>query len=218
MHDKKRKAMPIKTAHPEREGGFVLITGLLFLIVMTLLVVSMMRSTMLDERMVGTARDWNVAFQAAEAALRDGEREVRDAARINGETGFIEGCSESSDVNGAGLCLPNPCSDNSSSGDCQPVWLDLEFKQNDTGWISGADGGKSVKYAESIAGYKLAGTPFAGVEAQPRYIIEVLTVPTAGSLKPTSGAPSFKYIYRITAVGFGASVKTRAMLQSVVRP
>lgn len=56
-----------------RQKGVVLITGLIFLVMMTLLGVTAMQTTMLEEKMAGNLRDENLAFQAAEAALREGE-------------------------------------------------------------------------------------------------------------------------------------------------
>ena len=195
-----------------REEGFVLITGMLFLIIMTILVVSLMRTSILEERMVANSRDWNVAFQAAEAALRDAEREIKGGTRVIGMTGFVSGCSSASDSNGAGLCLPNLCTDTSATGDCLPIWVDLVSKQADSGWINGSSGGKSISY-----GAKTSATALTGVSAQPRYIIEVLTVPDAASLKPPPGQPSQKYIYRATAVGFGATGNSRVVLQGNFR-
>jgi type IV pilus assembly protein PilX len=56
-----------------------LITGLIFMVVLTLIAMAAMRTTMLEERMSGNARDRDMAFQAAEAALRAGEQIVRGA-------------------------------------------------------------------------------------------------------------------------------------------
>jgi len=208
---------PLPASSAQKEGGFILITGMLFLVVLTILVVSLMRTSILEERMIANSRDWNVAFQAAESALRDAEREIRDGTRIVGQTGFVSGCSVAADPRGAGLCLPNLCTNTSSSGDCLPIWIDLDKKQGDTGWRSGAGTGKSIAYAAAISGYKVAGTTLTGVAAQPRYIIEVLTVPDGSSLKPPPGQPAQKYVYRATAVGFGASISTRVMLQGTYR-
>lgn len=56
-----------------RQRGAILVTSLLLLIVLTVLGVAMMRMTAMQERMAGNTRDLNLALQAAEAALRDGE-------------------------------------------------------------------------------------------------------------------------------------------------
>ncbi|OFZ94523.1 MAG: hypothetical protein A2Z44_08995 [Betaproteobacteria bacterium RBG_19FT_COMBO_58_11] len=56
-----------------------LITGLIFMVVLTLLALAAMRTTTLEERMSGNARDRDLAFQATEAALRAGEQVVSGA-------------------------------------------------------------------------------------------------------------------------------------------
>lgn len=56
-----------------------LITGLIFMVVLTLLALAAMRTTTLEERMSGNARDRDLAFQSAEAALRAGEQVVSGA-------------------------------------------------------------------------------------------------------------------------------------------
>jgi type IV pilus assembly protein PilX len=63
-----------------RQTGFVLITGLLLLIVMSVVGVSMMNVTRLQTLMAGGAREANIAFQAAEAALRDAESTILNPA------------------------------------------------------------------------------------------------------------------------------------------
>lgn len=55
------------------QRGSALILSLVFLVIMTLIAVSAMRDTTLQERMAGNLRDRSLAFQAAEASLRDGE-------------------------------------------------------------------------------------------------------------------------------------------------
>lgn len=61
------------------EHGAALIVALVFLLIMTVLGVSSMSTTTLQERMAGNLRDKNLAFQAAEAALRDGEELLQQA-------------------------------------------------------------------------------------------------------------------------------------------
>lgn len=62
-----------------RQAGMALITGLIFMVALTLIAMAAMRTTMLEERMSGNARDRDMAFQAAEAALRAGEQVLRGA-------------------------------------------------------------------------------------------------------------------------------------------
>jgi type IV pilus assembly protein PilX len=55
------------------QKGAALIIGLIILVVLTLIGVQAMRTSIVQERMAGNMRERNVAFQAAEAALRVGE-------------------------------------------------------------------------------------------------------------------------------------------------
>ena len=73
---------PIATVLPstrQRQTGVALITGLIFMVVLTLIAMAAMRTTMLEERMSGNAQDRDSAFQAAEAALRAGEQVLTGA-------------------------------------------------------------------------------------------------------------------------------------------
>lgn len=56
-----------------RQRGSALAIALIFLLLMTLLGVSAMRGSNMQERMAGNLRDRNMAFQSAEAGLRAGE-------------------------------------------------------------------------------------------------------------------------------------------------
>jgi type IV pilus assembly protein PilX len=56
-----------------RERGFVLVTGLLFLVIITLLGLALFRSSGLMERVAANTRDKQRAFETAQAALQYGE-------------------------------------------------------------------------------------------------------------------------------------------------
>lgn len=58
------------------QRGAILVTSLLLLLVVTIIGVSVMQMTRMQERMAGNSRDLNLAFQGAEAALRGGETRV----------------------------------------------------------------------------------------------------------------------------------------------
>ena len=56
-----------------RQRGAVLVIALMMLLVMTILGVTAMQMSRVEERMAGNTRDINLAFQGAEAGLRDAE-------------------------------------------------------------------------------------------------------------------------------------------------
>ncbi|MBS0287749.1 MAG: pilus assembly protein PilZ [Proteobacteria bacterium] len=62
----------------KNQQGVVLITGLIFLLVLTLIGITSMSSTALTEKMTQNFRDYSTAFEAAESALGDGESWVQN--------------------------------------------------------------------------------------------------------------------------------------------
>lgn len=74
--------MNIRTARDQ--AGIVLPVVLIFLVIMTILGITAIRNVTLEERMAGNSAYQQLAFQAAEMALRDCERDIldKDPARI----------------------------------------------------------------------------------------------------------------------------------------
>jgi len=65
---------------PRAERGFVLVMGMMFMLMCTLLGLAMFRSFGLQERMAGNTRDKQRAFEAAQTALQYGEWWLRSGA------------------------------------------------------------------------------------------------------------------------------------------
>jgi len=61
------------------QSGSVLILALLILVVLTILGVSSMSTTSLEEKMAGNFRDRQIAFNAAETALAEAEAYINDS-------------------------------------------------------------------------------------------------------------------------------------------
>lgn len=57
------------------QRGFVMLTALIFLMVLTVLAITAVRRATQDERFANSIREQNIAFQAAETALRYCQRE-----------------------------------------------------------------------------------------------------------------------------------------------
>lgn len=62
---------------PAQQQGIALLAVLILLLIMTLLGLASLRGTLLGERMSSNLFDRNLAFQAAEGALRQGENVVK---------------------------------------------------------------------------------------------------------------------------------------------
>jgi type IV pilus assembly protein PilX len=65
--------MFIKSSPLQNQSGVVMVIGLIMLLLLTLIGITASQVTGLEEKMAGNSRDQNIAFQAAEAVLRDGE-------------------------------------------------------------------------------------------------------------------------------------------------
>ncbi len=74
----------------KKETGVVLATSLIMLILLTLIGIAGIKNTSLEEKMASNSRDQNLAFQAAEAALRGGEVALNsfEMSDFNGTNGL----------------------------------------------------------------------------------------------------------------------------------
>lgn len=74
------------------QQGAILVVALIMLLAMTLIGVTGLSSTTMQERMAGNTREGNIAFQAAEAALRQGEAFLTTATLpdFNGTNGLYK--------------------------------------------------------------------------------------------------------------------------------
>lgn len=175
--------------HGSRQQGVALITGLIFLVVLTLIAITAARMAVLEERMSGNMRDRSMAIQAAELALRDAERDIRISGRISGLTNFVSACTN-------GLCYNGVQGNvNGTDWNITPVWSTV-----------------SMTAAPSVAyGANTGATNIPGLSAQPRYILEGMRKTPPGSGQPV-------YFYRVTVRAQGANPNTVVWLQEVFRP
>lgn len=171
------------------QKGIALVTGLIFLVVLTLISFAAMKSTSLEERMAGNARDQSIAFQAAEAAVREAMKSL--GTGVPPASGFVAGCA-------AGLCESDPVT---------PVWTTITANNE---WTSS----KTLAYT----GTPLTIDGSTPVAIQPRYIIELIvgsSIPSGESASEGAGSSgTLVSSYRVTARGWGMTDKTQATLQS----
>lgn len=77
----------------KRQSGVVLVVALIFLLIMAVLSTSSMRNSMMQEKMTGHMRDWQLGFQSAEASLRSAEKflaETPDLPDFDGTGGLYQ--------------------------------------------------------------------------------------------------------------------------------
>ena len=77
--------MSSKRPASHQESGVILIISLVFLALVSILGASAVSTVLLQERISGNYRDTNMAFQAAQAAMAEGERCLK-SARCNPTT------------------------------------------------------------------------------------------------------------------------------------
>lgn len=194
------------------QAGATLLTVLVMLLLILMLGLAAARIALQGEKAARNDRDRHIAFQAAEAGLLNAEIDIAhsfDAAisrshifTQHSESGFPllheEGCNRGLGNAHLGLCRPAP--DGSAAAREGINFFD------DT-----ADGAHTVPYGRFTGNQFLAG--IAALPArEPRYVVELMVDHKVSQL---TGKPS--YFYRITAIGYGASVGTQVVLQSVYR-
>jgi type IV pilus assembly protein PilX len=187
------------------QRGAVLIVTLLFLVILTMLGVTAMSGTTMEERMAGNARDGSIALQAAEAALRDARRDINNIQVVGGGRGiplhasmFGDSTSAAETCNGdkPGLCLPARNPDGTEYSKTPASNMPSVPKHN-------------MKAAPSVAyGAFTGATAIGGLPTQPRYVIEVFCLQQHGE-----SLDRYCNFYRITAVGYGRNPNTTVRLQ-----
>lgn len=73
-----------------RQDGAALLICLIILILVTLMGLTTMKTSVLQEKMSGANSDRSLAFQAAELALRDAERHIKN--NLSPASPFADGC------------------------------------------------------------------------------------------------------------------------------
>lgn len=174
-----------------REQGAALIVALLLLLIMTILGLSSIRTTVMEEKMTAASYDRSLAFQAAEAALRAGEAAALAQSTATPKNSAFPNAglyTDSNDTcgnspcNAQGLCAqPDP--------DCTPRWLNTAFNN----------------WANAAKVDDLAGTP--------QYFVEYL-----GNNFPCNpedvNSPATCSQYRITARSNPGAGRAQVILQS----
>ena len=200
-----------RSAH--RQRGAVLIVALLFLVILTMLGVTAMSSTTMEERMAGNTRDMSVALNAAEAALFDAHRDLSEGPPLAGATprALPKGWSKNENSYGTALNNLGTCNtDRQARGLCSPT-----VRTGGPGFVPPAVPNHSLTAAPSVQYGQFTGAPaLAGVSRQPRYLVEQFCL---GGQDSTLGGPSPDCRYmRVIGVGYGANPNTRVLLHEFI--
>ena len=184
------KVRPIVSVRSFNQHGVSLVIVMIFLVILSVLGVSAIQTSTLSSRIARNESDRNLAFQAAEAALRDGELDVRNKRFDKSQcVKGVGGCRVQ--LTEGGTYFVPAC----AFGRCAVVVGAAPVWETASRWTTT---GGSVNYGRYTGAADL---PL--VAQQPRYLLEYLSVTTNPA-------------YRITAVGFGANTSSQVMLQIVV--
>lgn len=173
---------------PRQQTGASLVIALIFLVLLTLLGVTVASNNILQERMAGNTRQRDIAFQAAEHALKAADSVIKNAA--SNERKYID----------AVIAATTPPTKPAH------LLLDGEDHDNDAGYWKDSDVWTNTSSTEAT------GVSSSLVASQPRYLFEQM--PTAPC--PDDATKTCHY-FRATAWGVGKSTDTVVILQAMYR-
>lgn len=184
-----------RSGMPGQQSGFALIVGLIVLILLTIIMLTALKMAALEERMAGNLRNQNIAFQAAESALREAETLIA----------FNE---DVVDWNGDGNPDANPF---------DPLKLSGGPFQNTTSpvCVNGLCGTTAPLQSAAIrtlvsSAVRTADMDIPGI-SEPQYVIELMNI------EPSTDARRVYATFRVTARAWGEDPNSLVELQSTYR-
>jgi type IV pilus assembly protein PilX len=213
-------SLNIKLRDRKKQQGAALIISIIILGVLTVIGVASMQQSGLELKMIASAHDRSVAFEAAETALREIEKELSlnppllttHYSNCNGATCFNSQCTN-------GLCFSGEYYADTERSQCyisnpdtanqRDFWTDAEL-----------DVWNQVARHKTLA--------INGLRSPVKYIIEFLCFTnvgtelgagysTQGAAADASENENFKPLYRITALAGGNASRATVILQSTYR-
>jgi type IV pilus assembly protein PilX len=181
-----------------RQSGVVLVVVLLFMLALTTIAVFGSRNATMGERQARNESEYQVARQAAEAALRDAERDLYPDAALappntpactRSATGVRSDEHSVYDIEFTTTCLGGQCGFPASDTRNQVTWAAANTSTPGAAWWPVSKGGLWTPAGSSCADYagavplgRYTGVaPLGGVSRQPDYLIEYIGDPTQGS-------------------------------------
>lgn len=200
-------SFPLTRFNPQRERGAALIVGLIILIVITLLGLTALSSTVMEERMTGGQRNESLSFAGAESALRAGERVVYSQFATR------DGRDPDNVLSPESLATGSMAT---------PTGAISAAYRNTNAWVS----------VGSTTGYTYNTVDYAGMTAKaggskldrnPTYVIEKLGTAGGCPLESHScggetfgtGGNGLAFYYRVTSRSTGGDARVMRMTESV---
>lgn len=188
---------------PGPQRGASLLVVVMILIIVSMLGIGGAQVALMSERGARNDTALQLAWQSAEVGLMDAQEDITTGTRkdvfvTDNQLAFVEGCG-AADSTSRGLCLP-------SVANTKPAWLEVDLRS--------ANGAYTTLGAFTGRTFNVGDTGIQPAQA-PRYVIEILDDPdVGGNLAIGKGK---RYIYRVTAIGFGPRADIQAVTQMVYR-
>jgi type IV pilus assembly protein PilX len=187
MTHKQRNQLLTFTKDSQR--GAVLIVGLVMVLLITVIGLSAIRGTGLQENMAGNMRDRNIAFQTAESALRFGESIVSIKVKTLPAFNCTNGLCRDQEVNPANSVR---------------YWEDAQWESTATEVALGLT---SVAEKEPRVILEELDSDMGSCAASEGSAIGTGSLAMSGDCIP----------FRITALGYGADANTQVIVQSAYK-
>jgi type IV pilus assembly protein PilX len=192
-----------KEFSPSGNSGLALFISLVMLLILTILGVSAVQTTSVQERMARNARDTSLAFQAAESALRDAEIYLETLIAL---TDFDVG-GEANGFYTTAACFPVDCTvaDNpGQSGYYVTIPVGTDFKWRLVDWD-----GTAVIDGSAMA--DVADTPKYLIEYQRAVVTDTDTL-NLDNIGMDTGAGRVQ-LFRVITYGTGGTARSHVTLQ-----
>jgi len=173
------------------------------LIIMTLLGISGMNNTVMQERMAGNQRNSTLAFQAAEAALRAAEIAIDTTWGSDFPEGDTNGTT-ANDNRGV-FTLNSPTLDPDLTNETE-WWAERTGTANATFWANNGTDAYAADTLEFQSGVFLD---------MPQYIIEKIGYLPLGTCITCDAQCYCEHHYQVTARGTGAAGQSESYLRSI---
>ncbi len=192
--------IPPFSAPPFRpQRGAALIIALILLLVMSLLAVTSLRGTLMQERMSANTHDRDLAFQSAEAGLRMGERRAENWANSGANTADLADCNNPDDggfyknIDGDPAQCTKPLWEGPAPGETGSFWRDAS---EDTGT-------NDIRFNDD------------GLSLAPYYIVELISLGAPCTIDKPDGTDTTCRRFRVTASSRTTDGRSQVILQSI---
>lgn len=187
--------------YPDQQQGAALAVSLIILTLMTVIGITAVKSSVIENRIATNMYDKQMSFEAAEAALRDAEAWLT-AQESSPDTAMAKGATSTVTIWVKGYPT------NTHAG-VEADKAMLKFSDDAIWDIYGEDYGVANNLTES--------QKMPGLAADPQFIVEQFTFIPDDLSAETLAAGRGEFYYRITARARGGSSTSETLLQTIYR-